>query len=220
MPWELTPTSFYFEIKLAKQVLGPVGPGELAPSFLQLFQPMLAWLPHFSHLLMGFLVLFTGVFFLFFLNESWFIICVNFCYTAKRPNHTYIVPFLYNLPSWSIPRDWIAFPVLYSRTSLFIDSECNSLHLLTSNSGSIRIPLPTSMYCSYYHRLFALFMGLCQSRHWFHNGPPGVFKLDTSLTCHCFVSCLLGSVWGTIWQWLMMWATDVLPSSVPPKMAL
>ena len=31
-----------------------------------------------------------------------------------------------SLPSRSIPRDWRAFPVLYSRTSLFMHSKCHS----------------------------------------------------------------------------------------------
>ena len=43
---------------------------------------------------------------------------------------------VYYLPSCSIPRDWIQFPVLYSRISLLIHSTCNSLHLPTSNSDS------------------------------------------------------------------------------------
>ena len=34
--------------------------------------------------------------------------------------HTYPFFFSYYLPSGSIPRDWIEFPVLYSRTSLLI----------------------------------------------------------------------------------------------------
>ena len=42
--------------------------------------------------------------------------------------HTYIYSFSY-LPSWCIPRDWILFPGLYSRT-LLIHSKCNSLHLM------------------------------------------------------------------------------------------
>ena len=55
--------------------------------------------------------------------------------------HIYIhtFPFLSYLPSCSIPRDWIEFPVLYSRTSLLIYSKWNHLHLLTSNSQSILI---------------------------------------------------------------------------------
>ena len=45
--------------------------------------------------------------------------------------------FLYYLPSWSIPRDCLQFLLLCSRTSLLINSKCNSLHLLTPNSQSI-----------------------------------------------------------------------------------
>ena len=49
--------------------------------------------------------------------------------------HTFF--FLYYLLSCSVPRDWMKFPVLYSRTSLLIHSKCNSLHLLTPSSQSI-----------------------------------------------------------------------------------
>ena len=71
--------------------------------------------------------------------------------------HTHIythIFFLYYLPSWSIPRDWIYFPVLYSRTPLFIHSKCKRLHLLTPNSPSIpHPPLPLgnhqSVLCVY-----------------------------------------------------------------------
>ena len=34
----------------------------------------------------------------------------------------YTLFFLYYLPSWSIPEDWLCFPVLYNRTRLFIHS--------------------------------------------------------------------------------------------------
>ena len=47
--------------------------------------------------------------------------------------------FPYYFP-WSIPGDWILFPVLYNRTLLLIHSKCNSLHLLTPNSQSIPLP--------------------------------------------------------------------------------
>ena len=57
--------------------------------------------------------------------------------TATQP---YIFFFSYYLPSYSIPRDWTEVPVLYSRTSLLIHSKCNTLHLLTQNSGSTPPP--------------------------------------------------------------------------------
>ena len=57
--------------------------------------------------------------------------------------YTHTFPFLYYLPSWSIPRDWIYFPVLHSRTSLLIHSKWNRLYLLTPNSQSISLPPPT-----------------------------------------------------------------------------
>ena len=57
--------------------------------------------------------------------------------------HRYTFSFLYYLPSWSIPRDWLWFPMLYSRITLLIHSKWNSLHPLTPNSPSIPLP-PTS----------------------------------------------------------------------------
>ena len=63
--------------------------------------------------------------------------------------HIYIYTFLFlcylHLPSWTTPRDWLEFPVLYSRTSLLIHSKHNSLHLQTSNSPSILLPLPSPL---------------------------------------------------------------------------
>ena len=56
----------------------------------------------------------------------------------------YILPFLYYLPSWSLLRDWIEFPGLYSRTSSLIHFKCNSLHLLTPNSQSVPLSPPPS----------------------------------------------------------------------------
>ena len=44
------------------------------------------------------------------------------------------------LPSWSITSDWIQFPVLFHRISLFIHSKCNSLRLSTPNSQSFPFP--------------------------------------------------------------------------------
>ena len=43
--------------------------------------------------------------------------------------HTYTFFLLYYLPSRSIPRDWLEFNLLHSRTSLLIHSICKSLHL-------------------------------------------------------------------------------------------
>ena len=45
------------------------------------------------------------------------------------------------LPSCSIPRDWIEFPVLHSRTSLLLHPKWNSWHLLPPNSPSIPLLL-------------------------------------------------------------------------------
>ena len=77
-------------------------------------------------------------------------------------------PFLYYLPSWSIPRDQLQVPVLQSRTSLLIQSKCNCLHLLTPNSQSIPLPplspqqttIRSSMTLSlflFYRQVFVIF---------------------------------------------------------------
>ena len=68
--------------------------------------------------------------------------------------HIYTFPFLYYLPSWSNPRDWIQFPVLYSRTSLLIHSKCKSLHLPTPNAHPIPV-LPSPSSISYLIQPFA-----------------------------------------------------------------
>ena len=41
---------------------------------------------------------------------------------------------------WSVTRDWIEFPVRYSRTLLSVISKCSRLHLLIPNSQSIPLP--------------------------------------------------------------------------------
>ena len=70
--------------------------------------------------------------------------CVNFCCTAKWFSYIYVyifyIPFHYGL-SQDIE---YSFPVIYSRTLLFIHSIYNSLHLLIPNSQSIppRSPPP------------------------------------------------------------------------------
>ena len=70
--------------------------------------------------------------------------CAHVRCTAKQPSHTYIKTFFfsYSLPSWSIPRDGIEFPVLYSRTLLLLHSQCHSLHLQTPNAPSSPRPPP------------------------------------------------------------------------------
>ena len=62
--------------------------------------------------------------------------CVNFCCTAKWLSYTYTYCFLYSFLLWLIPGYWIKFPVLCSRTLLFIHSVCidNGLHLLNPSS--------------------------------------------------------------------------------------
>ena len=56
--------------------------------------------------------------------------------------YTYTFFFIF-FPLWFITRYWIQFPVLYSRTLLFIHSIYTSLHLLIPKSQSKPLP-PTS----------------------------------------------------------------------------
>ena len=56
--------------------------------------------------------------------------CANFCCTAVTLS--IILPFLYYLPSWPIPKDWTYFPVLLSRTGNCLWKEGKVLFLLSS----------------------------------------------------------------------------------------
>ena len=67
--------------------------------------------------------------------SSW--ILVRLFPLLRNRNSTF--PFLYYLPSWSIPRDHVHM----GRTSLLIHSKFNSLHLLTPNSQFIPLLLPS-----------------------------------------------------------------------------
>ena len=71
--------------------------------------------------------------------ESW----TRLKWLSTHVHVTYIThPFSYCFPLWFIVGYWIRFPVLYSRTLLFIHSRYNSLHLLIQNSQSISPPCP------------------------------------------------------------------------------
>ena len=58
--------------------------------------------------------------------------------------HICTFPFLCKFPSWSIPRDWILFPVLYSRTSLLIHSKCQCA------STNPELPIPHLAFLNAY----------------------------------------------------------------------
>ena len=89
-----------------------------------------------------------------FLKYSWCTLLHQFLLCSKvTPSYIYIC-FLSYLPSWSIPRDWIEFPVLYSRISLLIHCKCHSLHPRTPNFPSIPFPPPSPwQWWSYSTRL-------------------------------------------------------------------
>ena len=84
------------------------------------------------------------------LKYSWFTgLCQFLLYSIVNQLYVYMFVFVcttlffsHCLQSCSIPKGWIEFPVLYSRTSLLIHSKCNSLHLPTPNSLFIPLPLP------------------------------------------------------------------------------
>ena len=72
--------------------------------------------------------------------------CANLCCTAKWLRYIHIdVLFLYPFPLWFLIGYWVQFPVLYSRTLLFIHPIYNSLHLPAPNSWSIPF-LPASPF--------------------------------------------------------------------------
>ena len=85
--------------------------------------------------------------------------CANLCCTAKwlRYIRIYIL-FLYPFPLWFLTGYWIQFPVLYSRTWLFIHPIYNSLHLQAPNSRSIPFLPPSPFWqrhiCSLGQSLF------------------------------------------------------------------
>ena len=86
-------------------------------------------------------------------------LCQFLLYKKMIQSYIYIYTFifLYYLPSWFIPRSWIQFPVLYSRTSLFIHSKYKSLHLLTPYSQSI----PQHPFSLWQLQVFSLCLQLC-----------------------------------------------------------
>ena len=97
-----------------------------------------------GYLLLFWLCLF---FILFLLDYSWFTVCQFLLYNIVSQSYIYMYTFFfsYYLPSCCIPRDWVHFPVLYSRTSWSIHSKYNSLHLLIPNSlPSPFLPTPTA----------------------------------------------------------------------------
>ena len=80
---------------------------------------------------------------LFFKNKVWLIYNVGPISAIQQNDpviHIYTFFFSIYLPSWSISRDWIWFPVLYNRTSLLIHFKQNSSHLPTPNSQSVLLP--------------------------------------------------------------------------------
>ena len=67
----------------------------------------------------------------FYGSINWFTMLCYFLLCSKVTQlYIYIHSFSYSFPCWFITGYWIWFPVLYSRTLLFIHPIYNSLHLL------------------------------------------------------------------------------------------
>ena len=67
-------------------------------------------------------------------------LCQSLLYSKMTQLYTYIHSFLYSFPLWLITGYWIQFPVLCSRTLLFIHPIYNGLHLPTPNSQTVILP--------------------------------------------------------------------------------
>ena len=77
----------------------------------------------------------------FLLKYSWFtVLCQYLLCSRVTQLYPYRHSFAYSFPLWFTTGYWVQFPVLYSRTLLFIHSKCNRLHLPTPNSQSIPLP--------------------------------------------------------------------------------
>ena len=83
-------------------------------------------------------------FLLSFLKYSWFtMLLISAVQQGDSVIYIYTHSFLYPFPLWFITGYGIEFPVLYSRTLLFIHPICHSLHLLTQ-TPSTSLPHPPS----------------------------------------------------------------------------
>ena len=92
-------------------------------------------------------------------------VCISAVQQSDSVIHTHMYSFSYSFPLWFITGYWIPFPVLYSRTLLFIQPVYKSLPLLTPNSQCIPAllssPLATTslfsvsgslfLFCRYVH---------------------------------------------------------------------
>ena len=81
------------------------------------------------------------------LKYSWLLMLISAIQQSNPDIHLYV----YSFPWWFITGYWIQFPVLYSRTLLFICPIYSSWHLLTPNSQSFPLhphPLATTSLLS------------------------------------------------------------------------
>ena len=79
---------------------------------------------------------------------SWFtVFCQFLLYSKVTQSYIDVHSFFpHSPPSRFIPSDWIEFPVLYSRTSWLIHSQCKSLHFLTPKNWSFVPKARTSVF--------------------------------------------------------------------------
>ena len=139
------------------------------------------------------------------------------CYThIYIYTHVYIFLFLF-FSIWFITGCWIQFPVLYSRTFLFIHSICNSFHLFGFLILSFKI-LDTSLYqvfCKYIFPICGLPFHFLSNSFWRANvliwmtfccccsvvadplGPHGL--QHTSLPCPSLFSGIYSNSYQLSW---------------------
>ena len=134
---------------------------------------------------------------------------------VHQSDSVYIYTFPYSLPLWFITGYWIWFPVLYSRTSLFIHSLYNSLHLLTPNSHSIPPPPPSPLAIT---SLFSMSVSLFLFYRYVHLYRILVLVfLFVCLFWPSLEACGIPVPWPEIeprpWQWKRQVLTTGLPGN-------
>ena len=139
--------------------------------------------------------------------------CTIFCCVAKWPNHTHIYILVLYLPPWSIPRDRIEFPVLYSRISLFLHSKGNSLHLLTQNCLYIYLHTDIILYfddCSF---VGSFEISKCESssfvllfQDWYLVSLESPYEFEDGFSYFLFLSKISLQFWlRLLWIYRLPW---------------
>ena len=165
--------------------------------------------------------------FTFLLKYSWFTVSWQFLpYSNMTQLYTYRRYFLYSFPLWFITGYWIYFPVLHSRTLLFIHSIYKSLHLLIPASQSfppLLLPLfSTTSLFSVSLSLLCRYVYLCSildfTYMWYHIVFVFFFLIYFTLcdnlsiqlpsrfqeVLHTFVPSYLGMMYYALWYYTVL----------------